>query len=164
MALTIPDADSVIEFWGDDAPMDAFDPRVPAMTQVAADLLWLATEIDADPVDPRWFRLEQAAIKDLTIYLLVSREAPSENYTGMQGERIGSYSYSKAMARSAMSATTGAELFDRFVVAWNARGEDTVGSLLASAENVFASGWQTPNLTENLLHRQPVYHEAVFGL
>lgn len=164
MALSIPTAEAVIAFWGEDATTDAADSRVAEMTQVAADLLWLATEIDSDPVDQRWFRLEQAAIKDLAIYLLVARETPSENYTGMQGERIGSYSYSKAMARSAMSATTGAELFDRFVVAWNARGEDTIGSLLASAESVFASGWQTPNLTENLLHRQPVYHEAVFGL
>lgn len=164
MAITVPSAATILAFWGDDATVAVDDERVPLMAQLAADLLWLATSMDSDPTDARWFRLEQAALMDLTIYLLVSRETPTENYTGMQGERIGSYSYSKAMARSAINGTTGAELFDRFVVNWNARGEGSLEDMpLVSSENVFSPSWIDQDRTEMLLH-YPIPVQSVYGL
>lgn len=119
MALTVPSFDEFVAFWGDEAPTSIDEDRADLLLSLSADLLWLATGLDDDPVDSRLALLVKYAICDMAIFIFLHRDDIDAEYSPFQSERIGSYSYSKSYSKLTRTVSsnepTGVPLFDRVV-------------------------------------------------
>jgi len=89
------------------------------MIQMATDLFWMATGLDADPTDEREARIVRYGILDMAWYLGTSMEDRDASFSPFSSERIGSYSYSKAQSAVSLEGKTGVPLFDIAVAFWN---------------------------------------------
>lgn len=165
MAITLPTVDDFRDFWGDQAE-GIDDDRAAELIQLSGDLFWLATRLDTDPVDARLARLVKSAISDMAIYLYINRDDLEAGYSGFQSERIGSYSYSRAVSRARTAITanepTGATVFDTVVydlLDELAYGGGMVVGGQRVAREVYVPLFIEANYPEWILTRSPDYSE-----
>lgn len=136
MALTQPTTDDFWSFWGDEADVED-DARATIMLELATNLMWMATQLEDDPTDSRLASMVKFGIIDMAIYLYVSRDDIDAQYSPLNSERVGSYSYTKDYIRAVRNVgqgkETGAALFDKVVEYYN---DQIMGDWLVSGEKL----------------------------
>lgn len=141
MALSLPSTSVLYSFWGPDADTSDSD-RATLFIELAADLLWMATNLEDNPTDTRLNTLVQYAICDMAIYLFVNRNDLDAVYSPFQSENIGSYSYSRALKAAVTGQATGVALFDKVVAYFLDLAMNADGNGWAVSENVFRKGYE----------------------
>jgi len=130
-ALNPPGTDELAEFMA--VSESSLDPRSESMLQQATDLMAMATALEVYPAT-RCGRMMRNGILDMAWALLVGLANRTEQYSPFNSERIGSYSYSKAVAAVLAGEATGVPMFDMAVACVaNAAG----GPVSISSEKVF---------------------------
>jgi hypothetical protein len=142
MALSVPLVSDLLAF-----KQEQYDEslQVPMQThlQIATDIMSLATGVTEDlPADTPLGRLFRIAILDLAWYIGTSLEERDAMFSPFSSERIGSYSYSKAMSAARTGASLGVPFFDMVValIADSSVG-DEAGSILLTTAQVMPTVW-----------------------
>ena len=135
--LPLPDTEELDEFSHDETAQFSDDQKELALQQ-AGDLLFIATEYDETPDDLRLIRIIKYGLMDMAWSLLVQTENKSEIFSPFSSERIGSYSYSKALSRIANGQDSGVAWFDRLLGYLGTLGLVATSAISwGSAESVF---------------------------
>lgn len=134
--------------------------------QIATDLFQIATGIDDTPTDTFEKRMYTLGVLAMAHALYVRFGDREAIYSPFSSERLGSYSYSIASAKSNNSPiTTGVDLFD-FVVNWFLRDvDDEKRKVWSNSEKVFTDrnpndfkpfDWYNPYFNERHVTGWPV--------
>ena len=109
MALTLPTPEELENHQEEMTPETAL--------QRAADLLTIATGLDATPTDPLPARIAKTAILDMARFLIDDHDNFAARTSPFSSERIGSYSYAKMQERLKLDplSGTGVPGFDQAV-------------------------------------------------
>lgn len=115
MALSVPLVSDLLAFKQEQYD-EAMQVPIQMHLQIATDMLSLATGVTEDlPADTPLGRLFRIAILDLAWYIGTSMEERDAMFSPFSSERIGSYSYSKAMAAARSGQALGVPFFDMVV-------------------------------------------------
>lgn len=146
MALSVPTETQLLNHMRAQAfDTDLTDGWVLDTLQQATDLMFIATNLSADPIDPTTFRIMQTGILAMGHALLVQEDDKAAIYSPFQTEHVGSYTYTKMVAVVAAGAPTGVPWFDtavRFLLSQVDPNNSMSGSVGYSSENVFDPGWE----------------------
>lgn len=137
MALTVPTQQDLTDFWGDTYPPELTTARANMLLDLATNLMWLGTSLEADPTDTRLANLVKYGILDMAIFMYIQREELDAIYSPFTSERVGSYSYSKMMKNVTEGIDTGVPLFDRVVAYYR----DLAMTGWTSSEDVMGEGF-----------------------
>lgn len=134
------------------AELDALEEGLDETTaiQMAADLFTMATGVTDQPTDPMQQRIIKYAILEMAWALTVRHEDMEAIFSPFSGERIGSYSYTKAINAVATGSKTGVPMFDRAVAYFNLLGRSANPNV--TSEWVFKQG---EKWAANLRHNDP---------
>lgn len=114
--------------------------KVQAIDQASV-LLWMATKVDAFTGDETLDKIIRWAVLDMAWSLLVKTENKTAMNSPFSSERIGSYSYSKALRQVQAGQGTGVEWFDVAVSLF--LGEAGEGAVWVATEHVFEQPYRT---------------------
>lgn len=142
MVLQAPDPEAFLAFIHEEE-FENDDWAIQALQQ-ATDLMMIASGLRDEPDDEVAQRLIANGIMALAQYLLIADEDREAQYSPFNGERIGSYSYSKATQRVADGVATGVAWFDtavRYLLSLVDPNDALSGEVWHTKEDVFAQGY-----------------------
>lgn len=139
-ALVSPTVDDLLSFMQEDED-DVVDEWGDQILQQATDLFIIATGVTEEPTDAFAVRLKNNGICSLAHWMLVTNDDRDAQYSPFTSERIGSYSYSKAMQAVSVHQPVGVLWFDT-AVAWFTNLDPENGLAWSSSEDVFAPGYR----------------------
>lgn len=149
MSLTKPSA-ADLDLFSHGELDDFTTPQKSLAIDQAAILLWLATEVTEDPSDESVLSVVKWGILDMAWSLLIKTANKTEVYSPFAGERIGSYSYSKATSQVKSNQATGVDWFDTAVtLLTNLDPAAGMGVAWSTSEQVFPVGYAQQELLEN---------------
>lgn len=138
MALTVPDEEDLRQYARATSWQSTEEQEFAEVClQRATDLMTIATGLEEDPMSDLMLRLVQTGILAMAFALLVRSEDRAAIYSPFASERIGSYSYSKAVAQATKGRSTGVEEFDA-AVEYVAGESDGSTSGWSSSQDVFS--------------------------
>lgn len=142
MALEPPGSDELDEFSHGSLAALFTEDQMDMALQQATDLLWLSTRVDEMPDDETVERIVNWGIMDMAWSLLVHTENKTEINSPYSSERIGSYSYSKALDQVRRGNPTGVPWFDA-AVGLLTEGNSDYAAIWSTTETVFTSPYST---------------------
>lgn len=137
-SLVIPTIDDLLDYMQEDDD-DVVGEWGDQLLRQAADLFIVATSVTDEPTDTFSVRMKNNAICSLAHWLLVTNDDRDAQYSPFTSERIGSYSYSKAMQSVTSRQPVGVLWFDT-AVQWFISQQDELE--WSTSENVFATSYR----------------------
>jgi hypothetical protein len=160
--LTVPDPDELRVHMQQSEQFTSIELEwVEDALQRATDLMQIATGLTEDPTDELDLRFMVVGILAQAHAIFVTGGEDREAlYSPFSSERIGSYSYSKAMQAVRLGQDTGIPEFDN-AVAHLRVSTDTVGPFAISSEQVFSQPYSEEDVTR--IGRDPVLRPGAWN-